>query len=127
MDSMDGVGTAGTLAGLWDADDSPGAKASRLAQHSDMNRQMQKRYANTSSIAQGAISRAQQNSYIKPGELDKRIHERSKYHKAKSTVQGANIFGDLYGLEGPDWNSAKPAAPVEKPDFEEMYDKYTDF
>ena len=127
MDSMDGAATAGTLAGLWDADDSPGAKASRLAQHSDMNKQMQKKYANTSHIAQGAISRAAQNSFINPRELDNRIHERSMYHRAKSTTKGASIFGDLYGLEGPDWKSAKPAKPVEKPDFEKMYDTYTDF
>lgn len=125
--SLDGAGTAGTLAGIWDADDSPGAKASRLSQHVTMNRDNQKKYAETSHIAQGAISRANQNSYINPANMDKRISERQKVSEAKATVMGGNIFGDMFNFKTPDWNSANPAEEVETPDFDKMYNKYTKF
>jgi hypothetical protein len=125
--ALDGVATAGTLAGLWDANDSPGAKASRVDQAQTMNADAQKRYANTSSIAQGAIAMADQNRYIDPAKLDQRVHDRAQYHKSNATAMGGNIFGDLFGQKAPDWNSPDPAKPVEKPDFEGMYDKYTDF
>ena len=119
--------TMATLAGYYAPDDSPAATAKRLDQNVTMNRDNQKKYANTSHIAEGAIKRAEQNSYIDPKALDKRIHDRSQYHMAESTIQGANIFGDIFGMEGPTWNSSKPAKPVEKPDFDKMYDTYTDF
>ena len=116
-----------TLAGYYAPDDSPAAKAKRLDQNVTMNRDNQKKYANTSYIAEGAIARANRNSFIDPGKLDERIHKRSQYHRDQSTIKGAEIFGDIYGLESPTWNSADVAKPVEKPDFEKMYDKYTEF
>lgn len=119
--------TMATLAGYYAPDDSPAAQAKRLDQNVTMNRDNQKKYANTSHIAEGAIARAQRNSYIDPRKLDERIAARSQYHKDQSTIRGAGIFGDIYGLEGPTWNSSKPAKEVEKPDFNKMYDTYTDF
>ena len=119
--------TMATLAGYYAPDDSPAAQAKRLDQNVTMNRDNQKKYANTSYIAEGAIKRAERNSYINPRSLDKRIADRSKYHMAESTIKGAEVFGDIYGLESPTWNSSTPAKPVEKPDFEKMYDTYTDF
>ena len=119
--------TMATLAGYYAPDDSPAATAKRLDQHVTMNRDNQKQFKNTSYIAEGAIKRAERNSYINPRSLGKRIADRSKYHMAESTIKGAEIFGDIYGLESPTWNSSKPAKPVEKPDFDKMYDTYTDF
>ena len=119
--------TMATLAGYYAPDDSPAAQAKRLDQNVTMNRDNQKKYANTSHIAEGAIARANRNSFIDPGKLDERIAARSQYHKDQSTIKGAGIFGDIYGLEGPTWNSSKPAEEVEKPDFKKMYDTYTDF
>ena len=127
MDSMDGVGTAGTLAGLWDADDSPGAQMSRLDRQMTANRDAQKKYKNTDYISQGAISQASRNSYIDPQAMDKRIKERENYSRAKSTVMAGNIFGDMFNMKTPEWNSATPAKPVESPDFDKMYNKYTKF
>ena len=119
--------TMATLAGYYAPDDSPAAQAKRLDQNVTMNRDNQKKYANTSYIAEGAIKRADRNNYIDPAKLDERIAARSQYHKDQSTIKGASIFGDIYGLEGPTWNSSKPAEEVEKPDFKKMYDTYTDF
>ena len=119
--------TMATLAGYYAPDDSHGAQAARLDRNVTMNRDNQKKYANTSSIAEGAIARAERNQYIDPNALDKRIADRAQYHKDQSTIKGSEIFGDLFGMKAPTWNSAKPANPVEKPDFDKMYDKYTDF
>ena len=119
--------TMATLAGYYAPDDSHGAQAARLDRNVTLNRDNQKKYANTSHIAMGAVKRAEQNSYIDPKALDQRIAARSQYHKDQATIKGASIFGDIYGLEGPTWNSAKPAEKVEKPDFEKLTDTYTDF
>ena len=123
----DSPASMATMAGFYAPDDSPSAQASRLDRHVTQNRDNQKKYASTSNIAQGAIARADQNRYIDPAALDKRIGERAEYHRAKSTLKGGQIFGDLFGMNGPTWNSAEPAEEVEKPDFEKMYDRYTDF
>ena len=119
--------TMATLGGFYAPDDSPAAQAKRLDFHQTMNRDAQKKYGNTSHIAEGAIARADRNRGIDPNALDKRIAQRSQYHRDQSTIKGGQIFGDLFGMEGPTWNSAEPGKPVEKPDFEKMYDKYTDF
>ena len=116
--------TMATLSGFYDADDSPAAKAKRLDQAVTMNRDNQKKYANTSHIAQGAIARADRNRYIDPNALDKRIAQREQYSRDKATVMSANMFGDMGNFNAPDWKSADPAKPVEAPDFEKMYDKY---
>ena len=119
--------TMATLAGFYAPDDSHGAQAARFDRNVTMNRDAQKKYSNTSHIAMGAVKRAEQNSYIDPKKLDERIAARSQYHKDQATIKGAGIFGDIYGMEGPTWNSAKPAEEVEQPDFKKLADTYTDF
>ena len=53
------LGTVATqatiMSGFYDVDDSPAAQAKFLDLHTTLNRDNQKRYANTSHIAQGAI------------------------------------------------------------------------
>ena len=119
--------TQATLSGFYDVDDSPAAQAKFLDLHTTLNRDNQKRYANTSHIAQGAIKRADQNSTMNTNALDKRIFDREQYSRAKADVLGMNLFGDMYNMKTPDWKSPERQTEVEKPDFESMYDKYTDF
>ena len=119
--------SAATMAGYFAPNDSHSANAARLDRQSTQNRDLQKAYQNTSNIAQGAIARAQNNSYIDPAALDKRIADREQYSRSKSTVMGSNIFGDMFNMNAPNWNSAKPQEEIETPDFEEMYKKYSDF
>ena len=70
-------------------DDSPGAQAKRLDRlNVTMNRDNQKKYANTSHIAQ-ELSSVAAKKYIDPNALDKRIAARSQYHKDQSTIKGA--------------------------------------
>ena len=119
--------SAGTMAGFFAPDDSPAANAARLDRQSTQNRDLQKKYADTSHIAQGAISRANQNAYTDPAALDKRIGQREQYNNAKSDVTRAQLFGDMGNFQSGQWNDAKPQEKTEMPDYEEMYKKYSKF
>lgn len=115
-----------TLAGFWDVDDSPAATAKRLDLNQDLNAQAQKKYADTSHIAMGAIKRADQNSYIDPAGLDARVRGREQNSYDRAALMSKNLWGDLANMNFT-WTNNKPAEKVEQPDFEKMYDKYTDF
>ena len=84
--------SAATMAGYFAPNDSHSANAARLDRQSTQNRDLQKAYQNTSNIAQGAIARAQNNSYIDPAALDKRIADREQYSRSKSTVMGLSLI-----------------------------------
>ena len=125
--TKDTPGTAATLSGFYAPDDSHAANAARLDRQSTQNRDLQKAYQNTSHIAQGAITRANQNAYTNPAALDKRIAQREQYNNAKSDVMRSQLFGDMGNFQAGQWNDAKPQEKVEMPDYEEMYKKYSDF
>jgi len=119
--------SAATMAGFYDVDDSPAANASRLDRQVDQNRQNQQYYKeSTSNIAQNAIDNAAKNAYIDPAALDKRVFAGAQNMFDRSTVMGANIFGDMFAGKAPTWNSPKPAEKVEKPDFEAYGQKIID-
>ena len=125
--ALDTPASAATMGGFYAPDDSHGAIAGRIDRNQTINRDAQKKYSNTSYIAQGAISNANRNAYIDPAALDKRIADRANYSRSKATTMGANLFGDMGAFQMPDYQRPDPAKPVETPDFEEMYNKYTDF
>lgn len=112
----DAPASAATMAGFYDVDDSPSANASRLDRQIDQNTSTQK-----------SLRANAPESFINPQKLDQRIHEREQYSRSKATVMAGNIFGDMFNMKTPEWNSAKPAKEVEAPDFNEMYNKYTKF
>ena len=116
-----------TMAGFFAPDDSHSANAARLDRQSTQNRDLQKAYQNTSHIAQGAISRANQNAYTDPAALDKRIAQREQYNNAKSDVMRSHLFGDMGNFQADAWKDAKPREEVEMPDYDEMYEKYSKF
>ena len=136
--SSSGSGSSGNS--LWDpidtpgsnavssqgVDDSPEKQADFVSAYSGMNRFMQQDYADTSSIAQNAINRANQNSPIDLAGLDQRIRDREAYSRAKADQMGLNIFGDMYKYESPNYKQPHTEGPVETPDFDELYDKYKD-
>ena len=122
----DNVATMATLAGIWDVNDSHGAQAARLDRNVTMNRDNQKKYANTQGIAQSAITRARQNSYIDPAKLDARIRARTQNSYDSSTLIGKDIFGDLGNMNF-EWKGTKDEEKVEQPDFNKMYKDYSDF
>ena len=99
----------------------------RMNKYINNNRDAQEYYKNTSSIAQGAIDRAAKNSYIDSRAMDERIGRREQFNRDQSTVIGGNIFGDMFAFNAPDYKSPDRQTEVETPDFEKLYDKYTDF
>lgn len=123
---LDTPGSMATLAGFYAPDDSAAANASRLDRYQTMNRDAQKKYSDTSHIAQGAIARANQNSYIDPAKLDQRIAAREQNSYDRAALIGLDLYGDLGNMNF-DWKSNTPAEKVKQPDFGEMKDEYTDF
>ena len=120
----DNVATMATLAGIWDVNDSHGAQAARLDRNITMNRDAQKKYADTQGIAQSAITRARQNAYIDPAKLDARIRGRTQNSYDRATLIGKDIFGDLGNMNF-EWNGNKDEEKVESPDFKGLYKEYT--
>lgn len=119
--------SAATMAGFYDVDDSPAANAARVDRQSDQNTQLQEKYSDTSGIAQGAIDNAAKNAYIDPAALDKRVSAGAQNMFDRSTLMGANIFGDMFAGKAPTWKSPNPPEKVETPDFSKLYDTYTSF
>ena len=116
------------LSGFNDVDDSPAAQAKFVDMYSDMNNQLQKKHTQgMQGTAQSAIDQASQNSYIDPAALDNRILARQKASTAKANVMGSHIFGDQGSLTPPSWEQPKKEDEVEAPDFEGMYNTYTNF
>ena len=126
-DHLETPATMATLGGFYDVDDSPSKQAKFTDLYSTLNRDAQKKYGNTSSIAQGAIYRAGMNSAVNRDNLDKRIYNREQYSRAKSDLFGMQTFGDMYGYTPPKYQMPDPQKPVKTPDFGELYDEYTDF
>ncbi len=105
-----------TMAGYYAPNDSASANASRLDRQVQQNTDIQKQ-----------LRESAPSSYIDPERMDNRIQQRESYSRAKAKTMAGNIFGDMFSMKTPEWNSAKPAKEVESPDFESMYNKYTDF
>ena len=118
-------GTMATLAGFYDVDDSPAAQAARFDLHSTLQKDAQKQFQDTSYIAQGAVKRAEQNSFINPSALDARIRARQQANRDRSNVLDNKLFGSRD--EVLNWNPVKPGKEVKDPDIEGLAETYTDF
>lgn len=126
-DHLETPGSMATLGGFYDVDDSPAKQAKFLDLHTTLNRDNQKKYANTGHIAQGAIHRAGMNQAVDMNALDTRLHNREMYSRAKADVMGMHLFGDMYGYTPPKYQMPEPQKPVEQPNFGQMYEDYTNF
>jgi len=122
--SQDSPVSAATMGGFYDVDDSPGARAARLDQNVTMANDYAKDNMDVDWIASGAKHRAANDAYIDPGALDARIRARSTASFAKSEKRSSDLWGDVsqYG-----WGKPETPDPVEKPDYEEIGNTYTDF
>ena len=117
-----------TMSGAYAPDNSVEASQKRLDAYSASNAKNQDKYIGRGfDVASTAVKQADKYAYTDPAELDKRVSARPQYHRDQATIKGSEIFGDIFGLEGPSWNSAEPGEPVETPDFSKMYKDYTKF
>jgi hypothetical protein len=108
--------SAGTMAGFFHDEDSPGSSAAFVDRYSTMNRDNQKRYKNVG-IAQTSIHNAKRNEAINFGNLDKRIQDRSKATRARSTSMAGEIFGDMFNFTPQDFKAPEAPDPIKKPSF----------
>ena len=75
------------------------------------------------------IQKNKDTQAINVGALDQAVRGAAIVDKSYSTVQGLNTYGDMYryGREKlPVFNKPTPAKPVEKPDFQGMYNDVRD-
>ena len=105
-----------TMAGHYAPNDSHSANAARLDRQVQQNTDIQKQ-----------LRESAPSSYIDPEKMDNRVRQREAYSRAKAKTMGGNLFGDMFSMKPPEWNSAEPAKEVESPDFDAMYNKYTKF
>jgi len=122
--ALDSPVSAATMGGYYDVDDSHGAQAARLDRNVTMANDYAKDNMDVDWIAEGAKHRAEQGSYIDPAALDNRIRAREAASFAASQKNQSDMWGDVsqYG-----WGKPEDPEPVEKPDFEEIGNAYTDF
>ena len=72
------------------------------------------------------------NSFINIKEHDNRIQSREQYNNAKSDVTRSEIFGDVWKNQYKITAASRqpwlcPGRAIQTPDFESLYDKYTNF
>ena len=118
--------SAATMGGFYEVNDSHAANAARLDRQVTMANDFAKDNMDTDWIAQGAIHKARNNTTVNPNQLDERIAAREANDFAQAKIDEVKMFGDLDG-QSMDWTQPDPAKPVEKPDFEKMYNTYTDY
>jgi len=118
--------SAAVMAGVHAVDDSPAARAARLDQEITMANDYAKDNMDTDWIAQGAIHKARNNLAVNTNALDERIAGREANNFAQAKIDEVKMFGDLDGQTA-NWKQPTPAKPVETPDFEKMFNTYTDY
>ncbi len=111
--------SAGTMAGYFHDEDSPGKSAAFLDRYMTQNMDYQKQFQNKNH-AQDAINKADRNQTINIDNLDQRISERIKATRARSTVMASNIFGDMYNFSPGEFKGPEAQDPVETPDFKKL-------
>jgi len=111
--------SAGTMAGYFHDEDSPGKSASFLDRYMTQNKDYQKQFDNKNH-AQDAISKADRNQTINIDNLDQRGSERIKASRARSTVMAGDIFGDMFNYSPDSWKNADKMEEVETPNFKKL-------
>ena len=121
------------LSGYYEIDDSTDRNNARLNSQIDNFRTRAERY-DADDVVQDAIDGGKRNSFINIAELDNRIQSREQYNNAKSDVTRSEIFGDVWKNQYTEsaasrqpWQTATPGKDIEAPDFEEMFERYTNF
>ena len=121
------------LNGYYEIDDSTDRNNSRVNSQIDNFRTRAERY-DADDVVQTAIDNGKRNSFINIKELDNRVQSREMYNNARADVSRSEIFGDVWKNQFTDnsssrqpWQTATPGKDIETPDFEEMFERYTNF
>ena len=121
------------LGGYYEIDDSTDRNNARVNSQIDNFRTRAERY-DADDVVQTAIDNGKRNSFINIKELDNRVQSREMYNNAKADVSRSEIFGDVWKNQYTDnaasrqpWQTATPGKDIETPDFEDMFERYTNF
>ena len=121
------------LNGYYEIDDSTDRNNARVNSQIDNFRTRAERY-DADDVVQTAIDNGKRNSFINIKELDNRVQSREMYNNARADVSRSEIFGDVWKNQYTDnsssrqpWQTATPGKDIETPDFEEMFERYTNF
>lgn len=126
--ALDTPVSAATMSGFYDVDDSPASQAKFVDMYTTMNRDNQKsRMAMTPSIANEMIAKANKLPGFSHRELDKVNRRSPQIARDRATNRALGIFGDRYKAQVPNWNSPERQKGIEQPDYDKLYDKYTNF
>jgi hypothetical protein len=123
-EQLDGSATAATLGGFYDVDDSPAAQAKFLDMHNTLNRDAQKGFKSASDYSNAAIKRAEKFTKMDSNAFDKRVMARTRSNEASARMAYTDLFGDG---NAPDWQRPASPKPTQEPDWDDMYNKFTDF
>ena len=97
--------------------------------YASVNRNLQGGNSDGSSIANKYVQSARNNQTFDVEAMDRQIRRNPLYHNAKSELEGLLTYGDKYrnSRENPlAWNNPDSPKPVDKPDFNSIYDKTRD-
>ena len=114
------------MAGYYAPSDSPASQAKFNDMYKTLNFDAQKKYMD-SGVASDMIAKANNLGGVDTRALDAANRKRPEVSRARWMNSQLNLFGDMFKMPTPTWNSAKPQEGVEQPDFESMYDTYTSF
>ena len=96
--------------------------------YTTMNSDNQKRRKGmTPSIANEMIAKANKLPGFDHRALDKVNRLSPQIARDRATNRALAIFGDTYKAAVPDWNSPERQKAIEQPDYDDLYDKYTNF
>lgn len=119
--------SAGTMAGYFHDDDSPAKSAAFVDRYETMNRDAAKRRKQFGSTAEDFIYKGSQIGGFNPRELDKLNRKGPQIARDRAAGMALNLFGDRFKASVAGWESPERQSGVKQPDWDELYDKYTDF
>ena len=119
--------SAGTMAGYFHDDDSPAKSAAFVDRYETMNRDSAKRREQFGAKAEDFIYKGSQIGGFNVRELDKHNRRGPQIARDRAKNMALNLFGDRYAASVKGWESPERQSGVEQPDWDDLYDKYTDF
>ena len=119
--------SAGTMAGYFHDDDSPAKSAAFVDRYETMNRDAAKRRKQFGSEAEDFIYKGSQIGGFNVRELDKLNRKGPQITRDRAAGMALNLFGDRFKASVEGWQSPERQSGVKQPDWDELYDKYTDF
>ena len=112
--AVDGLATAGTLAGIYDVDDSPAANARFNDMYTTMNRDNQKRHAGEAMKTFSKYRNVDARDYT-PEAMENALGRSTQYSFDRADRQTGHVFGDIWNKDyiTENWKMPTPPKAIE--------------